>query len=194
MKTIKFLITATALAIVAIANAVERPKMEVTPITTDKAMISITNDNLAYFELSIETKQGDLVYYKQSSKPLTDYKSVFDFTKIGKGIYVLNLRVNDTKLTKKIHVADSGIFVGSDKLSFDPYFNFKDGVLKFSYLNFDKENLKLNVYGSEGLIYQTKLGNDFTISSGYDLSKLEAGNYKVILNSFNKEFEFQIEK
>lgn len=168
--------------------------MEVTPITAEKAMISITNDNLAHFELSIETKQGDLVYYKQSSKPLTDYKSVFDFTKIGKGIYVLNLKVNDTKLTKKIHVADSGIFVGSDKLSFDPYFTYKDGILKFSYLNFDKENLKLNVYDSNGLIYQTKLGNNFTISSGYDLSKLEAGNYKVVLNSFNKEFEFNIEK
>lgn len=194
MKTIKLLLAVTAVAIVAIATAVEKPKMNVIPLSAERAVISITNENLAYFELSIETRDGELVYFKQTSKPSTDYEKVFDFTNIEKGIYVLNLKVNDTKVSRKFQIADSGIYVGSAKFRFDPFFDYKDNVLKLSYLNFDKENLKLNVYGKEGLVYQSRLGKDFAISSGYNLSKLEAGNYKVVLSSYKNEFVYNLVK
>ena len=67
-------------------------------------------------------------------------------------------------------------------------------VLKFSYLNFDKENLKFAIYNNGDLVYQSKVGNDFTLSAGHDLSKLSAGNYKVVLSSYNKEFSYDIVK
>ena len=194
MKTIKLLLTATAVAIVAIATAVEKPKMNVTPLSPNRAVISITNENLAYFQLSIETKTGDVVYYKESSKPLTDYKKVFDFTKIEKGIYVINLKVNDTQLSKKFQVHETGIYVGKDVLRFDPYFTFNENVLKFSYLNVDEEKFNLNIYNKQGLVYQTKLGKDVALTSGYDLSKLETGNYEVILSSFSNEFVYSLER
>lgn len=194
MKTIKFLSTVTAVAIVAIATAVEKPKMNVIPLTADKAIVAITNENAAYFELSINSENGEMVYYKQSSEPLTDYQKVFDFASLEDGKYVLNLKVNDTSLSKDFEVAHNGIYVGNSKLRFDPYFEFKNDVLKFSYLNFDKQNLKLLIYNNEGLIYQSKLGNDFTVSSGYDLSKLTNGDYRIVLSSFDKEFTYNLVK
>ena len=194
MKTIKFLCTVSAEAIVAIATAVEKPKMEVIPLNAKQAIISITNENPAYFEVSIKALNGDMVYYKQSSKPITDYQKIFDFEKLKKGNYILNLKVNDTSLSKDFTMASNGILTGESKLRFDPYFDFENGILKLSYLNFDKENLKLNIYNNEGLSFQTKLGKDFSISKGYDLSKLEAGKYKVVLSSFNNEFVYSIEK
>ncbi len=194
MKTIKFLFTVTAVAIVAIATAVEKPKMNVIPLTADRAIVAITNENAALFELSINSEKGEMVYYKQSSEPLTDYLRVFDFASLEKGNYVLNLKVNDTSLSKNFTVDQKGISVGDSKLRFDPYFDYKDNVLKFSYLNFDKENLRFAIYNHDGLVYQSKIGNDFTVSTGYDLSKLSAGNYKVVLSSFNKEFSYDIVK
>lgn len=194
MKTIKFLFTVTAVAIVAIASAVEKPKMNVIPLTADRAVVSITNENAAYFELSIETQNGEMVYYKQSSKPLTDYQKIFDFADLKDGDYVMNLKVNDTKLSKNFEVARKGIYVGDSKLTFDPYFNFDNNVLKLSYLNFDRKNLKVLFYNEEGLVYEAKLGNDFAVSTGYDLAKLEKGNYRVVLSSPTSEFTYSLNK
>lgn len=194
MKTIKFLSTVTAVAIVAIATAVEKPKMNVIPVTADRAIVSITNENAAYFEVSIEAENGEMVYYKQSSEPLTDYKKIFDFAELKVGNYVMNLKVNDTKLSRNFEVTPREISVGNAKMSIDPYFDFKNDVLKFSFLNFDKENMAVNIYGDNGLVYSSKLGNDFTISSGYNLSNLEKGKYKVVLKSSNEEYAFSLVK
>ncbi len=194
MKTIKLLSTVMAVAIVAIATAVEKPKMNVVPITADRAVISIQNESAAKFELSIHAENGDLVYYKQSAKPLSTYQKVFDFENLKNGNYTLDLKVNDTRLLKDFAVSSEGLSIGESKLRFDPYFSFKDDVLKLSYLNFDKENYKLNIYSADGLVYQGRLGKEFGLSAGYDLSRLNSGKYDVVLSSYNNEYTFSLEK
>lgn len=194
MKTIKLLLTVLAAAIVAIATAVEKPKMNVVPLSADRAVISIENEKAAYFELSIHASNGDLVYFKQSSKPLTSYRKIFDFTDLENGNYSMNLKVNDTRLSKEFAVTANEISVGESKLRFDPYFNYDENVLKLSYLNFDGENFSLNIYDENGLVYETKLGKDFNISSGYNLSRLNSGKYQVKMSSYNNEFTYCLEK
>jgi len=54
----------TAVANVTIATPVEKPKMDVIPLTADRAIVSVTNENPALFEMFIETQDGDLVYFK----------------------------------------------------------------------------------------------------------------------------------
>ncbi|WP_157493726.1 MULTISPECIES: hypothetical protein [Draconibacterium] len=194
MKTIKLLSTVLAVAIVAVATAVEKPKMSVTPMSADKAVVTIMNENASLFELSIHAEDGELVYYKQTTKPLTSYQKIYDFKNLENGNYTMNLRVNDTRLIKDIEVASNGIFVGESKLRIDPFFAFADGILKMSYLNFDEEKLSLNIYDENGLVYQSDLGKEFNVASGYDLSALRAGKYEVILSSYNNEFTFSLEK
>ncbi len=194
MKTIKLLFTATAVAIVAIATAVENPKMNVIPVTADRAIVSITNENAALFELSIHAENGDLVYYKQSAKPITDYQKTFDFENLENGNYVMNLKINDTKLSRNFAMHNSGISVGESKLRVDPFFTFDGKTLKFSYLNFDQENFRFNLYNKQELVYQTKVGKDFNLTSGFDLSKLDSGAYTVILSSYNNEYVYNLEK
>jgi hypothetical protein len=80
-------------------------------------------------------------------------------------------------------ISGKGIEVGESKVRFAPYFDFKNNELKLSYLNFDQENLKLYFYNNEGLVYESKLGRDFNITTGYDLSGLKNGNYRVVLSS-----------
>jgi hypothetical protein len=135
-----------------------------------------------------------VVYYKESTKPLTNYQKIFDFENLENGSYVFNLRINDTELKRDFEITTKQIYVGESKLRFDPFFAFDGKILKFSYLNFDKENFRINVYNNEGLIYRSKIGNDFALSSGYDLSTLEAGNYRVVLSSFSNDFIYNLEK
>jgi hypothetical protein len=194
MKTIKLAFTVAALAAATIATAVEKPKMNVVPLNSERAVVSVTNVNPAIFEVSIEAENGDMVYYKQTSEPVTDFKQIYDFKNLAQGKYVLNLQVNNTKVMNDFQVSGKGIEVGESKVRFAPYFDFKNDELKLSYLNFDQENLKLYFYDNEGLVYETKLGRDFNITTGYDLSGLKNGNYRVVLSSFNNEFTYNLLK
>jgi hypothetical protein len=194
MKTIKLLSTAVLVAIVAIATAVEKPKMDVVPLNADRAVISVENTNAAIFELSIYAENGDLVYFKETSKPESNYKKVFDFKNLENGNYTMNVKVNDTRVVKNFTVSTKGINVGESELRFDPYFSYTNDELKLTYLNFDKENLSLNIYGEDGLVYEKAIGSDFNVISGYDLSALNSGKYEVVLSSANNNYKFDIEK
>jgi hypothetical protein len=194
MKTIRLLFTATAVAIAAIVTAVEKPKMDVIPLNANQAIVSITNENPALFEMSIETNNGDLVYYKQTTKISTEYKKTFDFANLQNGSYVLKLKVNDTRVYREFEVNNNEIVVGDSKMKFDPYFSFKNSELKFSYLNFDQENFNVSIYNGNGLLFNKKLGKDFAIQEGFNLSKLEKGNYTVVLSSLSNEYIYTLEK
>ncbi|MBN2637023.1 MAG: hypothetical protein JXR61_12190 [Prolixibacteraceae bacterium] len=195
MKTIKLFTTLMAVAIVAIATAVERPKMIVTPISPDRALVSIENENAALFELSIYATNGDLVYYKQSAEVSNNYQKVFDFKNLETGNYTMKLRVNDTRLSKNFEVQANGIVVDEEsELRFDPYFDYANNVLKLSYLNFDGEPLKIKFYDEGELIYQSSLGKNFDVQAGYDLTSLESGKYDVVLTSSSNKFSFSLEK
>lgn len=194
MKTIKLAFAVTGLAVATIASAVEKPKMNVIPLNSERAIVSVTNENPAIFEVSIEAENGDLVYYKQTSEPVTDFKQIYDFKNLADGKYVLNLKVNDTKVINDFQVSNEKIEVGESRVRFDPYFSFKNNELKLSYLNFDQENLNLYFYNNEELVYETKLGRDFNITTGYDLSKLANGNYRVVLSSGNNYYTYNLVK
>lgn len=194
MKTIKFLSTVLAVSIVAIATAVEKPKMNVVTLSGDRAVISIQNEAAALFELSIHAENGTLVYYKKTTQPLSNYQKIYDFKNLENGNYTMDVRVNDTRVLKNFEVASGGISVGESKLRFDPYFAYSDDVLKLTYLNFDQERINLNIFDEDGLVFSTNLGKDFSIASGYDLSALGEGKYEVVLTSLNNDFSFSLEK
>ncbi len=194
MKTSKFLCTVTAVAIVAIATAVERPKMDVIPLNANQARISVTNENPAIFEMSIETQGGEMVYYKQTTSSSTEYQKIFDFAELENGKYVLNLKVNDTKVIRDFEVRNDKIVVGDSKLRIDPYFLYKDNQLKFSYLNFDQEHYTMYIFNNEGLFFSKRMGKDFSMQKGFDLSGLGEGDYKVVLSSLNNEYVYRLVK
>jgi hypothetical protein len=194
MKTIKLALTLAAFAVVAMATAVEKPKMNVIPVNAERAVVLATNENPAYFELSINASNGDLVYYKQTSNQVTDFKQVYDFKNLADGKYALNLKVNDTRVINEFEVSRKGIEVGEAKVRFAPYFDYKNNELKLSYLNFDQENMNLSIFNGNGLVYESRIGRDFNITKGYDLSRLETGSYRVMLSSFNNEYQFDLVK
>lgn len=193
MKTKRSLVTLIAAAIVAMASATEKPRMSVQPLDADHVVISILNNNVSNYEISIHAKNGDIVYYKLSDKPVASYQKVYDMKNLENGDYKLSLKVNGANLERSFKVTAKNIYFGESEVDFDPYFRFDGKELKFSYLNFKMENFKMEIFDGNELIYKTKVGKDFPINSGYNLSKLEAGKYKVVLSSFNKEFVYHFE-
>lgn len=194
MKTIKVSIAALLIAVAITTTAVERPGVNLIPVNSEKVIVSVTNENAAYFELSIFTLRGEMVYYKQTNEQLKDYTKVYDFKNLVEGKYVLSLKVNDTQVTNDFEVSKNGIKVGEKKTNYDPFFSFENNELKFSYLNFDQENLKLYIYNNNGLVYEKDLGREFNMTKGLNLSRLEKGSYNIVLNSPDKQFSYNIVK
>ncbi len=194
MKTIKFFLPLVAVALVLIATATEKPKMNVIPLEDDKALIAIASEKPAYFELSIESQNGDLLYFKESSTEITDLRQVIDYSNLENGLYKLKLKVNDTFVSRDIEVNNSGLIIAEAKMKYAPYFTYSGDVLKLSFLNFEKESINLKIYSKGNLIFENKLGKGFVLNAGYNLSNLEKGNYTVELSSLSNDFSYNIEK
>ena len=194
MKTKQFLSALAAVAFAVTVTAVEKPKMNVIPLSDENALIAVANENPAYFELSILAENGDLVYYKESATETTDLRQIINYSNMENGLYTLKLKVKDTYVSRDFEINSKGMKVGESKMKYTPHFAYSSDVLKLSYLNFDQENVKFKIYSEGDLVYEKRLGKEFVISAGFDISQLEEGKYEIELSSMNNQFSYNIEK
>ena len=194
MKTKRSLATILAVAIGVLASAIEKPKMSFEALNSDRAIVTVLNKNAAHLEVSIFTDKNEMVYFKQTDKPLTSYQKIFDFENLENGDYLLKIKVDNVQNNRWFSVTSTKIYIGESKEIFEPYYDFDGKDLKFSLFNNNEENYKLKIYNDYGLIYKSKIGSDTFINSGYDLSNLEDGKYRVVLASGSNEFVYNLEK
>jgi hypothetical protein len=194
MKTKQFLFTFALVAFALVSGAVEKPKMNVIPLNDEKALIAVANEKPAYFELSILSEKGDLVYYKESSSEITDFRQLINYSNLENGNYTLKLKVNNTYVSRNLAINNNEMIVGETKMMYAPYFALENDILKLSFLNFDEENMKFRILQDGELVFENRLGNEFVISEGFDISKLEKGNYEIELSSYKNQFSYNIEK
>lgn len=197
MKTTKLFSKVTMLiAFVAFANtlmAAGNLKVNILPLTADKAVVAISNTDAANFKISIRNDNGETVYYKETDGDTKDYRKIFDFSDLDRGDYKLSVSVNGLTTERAFKIDNTNIAVGKEKSLLEPYFGYKNGVLKLSYLNFPEEKLRLNVYDGPELIFTKELGNKFNVIEGYDLSKLAKGSYSVVLTSDSQNYSYNLD-
>lgn len=197
MKTTKLFSKVTMLiAFVAFANtlmAAGNLKVNILPLTSEKAVVAISNTDAANFKISIKNDNGETVYYKETDGNNKDYRKIFDFSDLDRGIYKLSVSANGLTTEREFKIDNSNIAVGKEKSLLEPYFGYKNGVLRVSYLNFPEENLSLNFYNGSELVYSKELGKKFNVLEGYDLSKLAKGSYSVVLTSESKNYSYDLD-
>ena len=197
MKTIKTISKVTMLfAFVAFANtlmAAGNLKVNILPLTSERAVIAISNTDAANFKISIENVKGETVYYKETNADSKDYRKIFDFSNLDKGEYRLAVSVDGSTSERSFKIENKNIAVGKEKTVVEPFFAYKDGIFKLSYLNFEEESLSLNFYSDNDLVYTKKLGSDFNVIEGFNLSKLDRGNYSVVLSTDSKNFSYNVD-
>ena len=196
MKTINSISKVTMLiAFVAFANtlmATGNLKVNILPLTSETAVVAISNNVAANFQISIANEDGEVVYYKETDADAKDYRKVFDFSNLEKGEYKLLVAIDGMSSERSFTIENKNIAVGKEKSLLEPYFFYKDGVLKLSYLNFSEENLSLNFYDKNDLVYSKKIGNKFNVLEGFDLSKLSKGAYAVVLSGDSENFSYNV--
>lgn len=194
MKTKRSLVIIIAVFAAVIVFATEKPKMNVQPLNADQVLVTVQAEKASNLEVSVFDKEGNIVYYKQSIKPVQKFNKIFDVESLDNGNYIMQLTANGVMLKRELEISKSKIKVGFSEEYATPYFTASTEVLTITHLNFDNKNYYLNIYDEKGLVYKSKVGNSSPLHSGFDLSELKSGNYTAVLNSGKSEFNYQFEK
>jgi hypothetical protein len=194
MKTISKL--TMLFAFVAFANTLMAGgnlKVNIVPLNSEKAVVAISTTDAANLQISIENENGEKVYYKETDAENNGYNKVFDFSNLEAGNYKLLVSTNGLSSERPFSIDKKNIAVGKEKNLMEPYFSYTEGALKMSYLNFPEENVNLNLYTNNDLVYSKTIGKKFSIVEGYDLSKLEKGKYTAVLSSRSSLYSYDFE-
>ena len=194
MKTIGTLTMMFAIMMIAnVSLATGNLRVDILPLTVDRAVVAISNTAESNFEISIENSAGETVYYKETEGKIADYRKIYDFSKLESGQYTLTVNVDGAISKRDFNIDREGIQVGRMKSIVEPYFAFNNDILRVAYLNFPGAKMNLMIYDGEGLIYSKALKNTFSVNEGLNLSKLKAGNYDVVLATDDQVFNYTVE-
>jgi hypothetical protein len=194
MKTIlKVTLLFAFAAFVNTAFAAGNLNVNIVPLSADKAVVAISSLTDSSLKISVEDELGRIIYYKETEEPAGDYRKVFDFSYLEEGIYKLTVESDKLITKREFEIDNAKISVGKEKTTLEPFFYYKDNLLRCSYLNFEKENLKLYFFDQGELIYTKEIGRNFTVSEALNLSKLDKGNYTAMLSTGEKDYTYDIE-
>jgi len=183
-------------ALVAFANtlfAVGNLKVNMIPVKAEKALVAISTLSNSIFNITIADDRENIVYYQENLSPVENYRKIYNFSDLEDGTYQLTVVCNDLTSVRQFKKSNGQIKVGEEKTTLEPFFGYENGILKFTYLNFGKEDMTIHFYKNNEHIYSKEIGRDFIIQQALDLSKLDKGTYEAVLYAGTKQFEYPIQ-
>ncbi|WP_297088765.1 hypothetical protein [uncultured Draconibacterium sp.] len=181
MKNFAVLLVLVMLANVALASG--NLKVNLLENDVDYAVMEISNADMSLVEIDVKNAYGDELYSLETTVPVNEFKKRYNFSELEDGLYFYSVKIDDEKVVKELEIVDGKVEVVDVRKSVDPYFVQENDMLKFSFLNFQKENVTLYVYEDSKLLTESKLGNSFTINKAVDLKDLKKGNYEVVITN-----------
>lgn len=192
ITTLSFLLATVLLS--NIASATGNFKVNLSAKTEGKALLSVTNDSEQIYEIVISDSDGNTIYSYETKDSKADFNQTMDFSNLENGLYRMNVRMDGAQYEKFLTVDESGVSVEKSTKKTEPIFQFQNNVIKFSHLNHGDEEMSLHLYQNGSLVWEKELENKFAISKGIDISKLDRGNYNLVLLSGDDIYEYQISR
>lgn len=167
------------------------PKLKFETYSTEKAIIAIENNDENAL-LTIENEDGDVVYYREGNITDKTYSKIFNFKNLSNGYYKATVKNNVGEHTLNFTV--KGDEIKLTETTSAPYFNVANNLLKLSYLNSNQEPVSLTLLMDNEEVYNKYLGEKFSINAGFNISRLEKGNYTVVLSNGDNSFSYNFKK
>lgn len=192
----KVMVAVILVVIIAVKTlAGEAPKLKLIPHSTNQAIVIINNNENSPSELVIEDMNGNLSYYKEGRIDEKMYTKLFNFKNLDNGTYKITASNNSGKKEVTFKVTDNGIKVEMDNYSANrPFIEVEDNILKLSFLNHSLNEIYLSIANVNGEIYKRSLGNDFSITTGINLTKLNYGDYAAVISDGENTYSYNFEK
>lgn len=168
-------------------------KVNLLPMAGEKAVMDISTLTNSKLTITVADANNQIVYFKETTEPVDIYRKVYDFSDLNEGWYTITVECNCLKSEHQFKKTWKDIEFGKEKTTLEPFFGFQDGVIKCTYLNFPEENVKLSLYADNELLYSRKIGRNFRVLEGLNVSKMQKGNYMTILTAGEKEYYYPVE-
>jgi hypothetical protein len=200
MKTkIFYLTTKITVAVILVlvlvlkVSANETPVIKFVPFSAENAVISLEKEALTSGELTIEPATGGEVLYRENFSEGNSYSKMFGFKNLKDGDYKITVK-DENGATSTFFTVKEKRFVNNDTLEIKPFISVENDVVKISYLNHTLKNVEFTLENEEGIIYNKSLGNEFNISAGFDIRKLEKGDYAINISNGDKKYSYTFNK
>lgn len=193
MKTRTWILTILAFFIATVGFATEFPTMNLIPVEGDKAMLAYNAPTAATLEITLSDCNGSILYFKRTTGQENELNQIFDFSELEDGDYCMSVNYGNRSISRNLHIEGEEISVGAPMRCFEPYFTLEDKMLNVSLYNSPQKQVFVNIYKDGTHIDGFKLGKDLAIQKRIDLSRLEAGEYEVILTDYVKDHKFVAE-
>lgn len=194
-KIMVAIILVAVLAIKALAATGEGPKVKLIPYKDEFAIITVNNASEEISQLAIEDAQGDIVYYREGLKSFQNfYHKTFDLRNLNDGDYKVIVENKSGRKELDFAITDGNVKVENGAATPSPYFEVKEDVLKLSLLNHTLRDVKLSISNEDQTFFRKSLGDDFSITTGFNLEQLTSGSYQVKITSGDETFSYNFEK
>lgn len=174
-------------------SATDAPKLKFVPYSNDRAVVSLNNESEVVTKLTIENAAGDVVYYNDGSINEKVYSKVFDFKNLSDGEYKITVSNKYGKNSMFFTVENSAIVENATE-TVSPFVEVKDNVLKISYLNHKLSDVEVSLRNEDGEVFNKSLGKDFSINAGFNLARLESGDYAINITDGVKTYSYNFNK
>ena len=194
MKTIlkmTLVIAFAALANASLASGNLIVKLQ--PVSNEKAVMNILTLTNSHLSITVTDEENRIVYFNETTEPVDRYRQVYNFSDLESGVYKLTVKSDDLTSEQVFEKNRREIVVGKEKTTLKPYFGYQDGMIKCTYLNFPKENVKLRFFEKTHLIFSKEIGRNFNVCGALNVSKLGKGEYVAILSAGDKEYMYPLE-
>lgn len=160
------------------------------PLNKDyHATVTLTNLEEGKYNLTIESENGVNVYYDALLESPEQFSKVFDFSRLEDGEYTLRLKSRNGLSERHFDIVNGKIKVYYEEKE-EPEFKTMGQKAVFSIPNEMGKYYSIRIYNDNGeeLYYANE--NSATIRKMFDFSKVDAGNYKILVSSNNNEFAY----
>ena len=195
MKNLKTSIAGLVLVLISGAvMATGNLKVDVIPADKKKTLVHAVNSDKSKFEIDIKNEKGEIVYYKMTVKPETEYAKYYNFSALRSGIYTITVKVDDELMESTLKIDHGQVELIKQKKEIQPYFTLNGNCLEVSWLNFAQEDSRLQIFDKKGLLFEKTLDRQFTVNTALDLSQLTRGEYTAVLITGNNYYEYSVKK
>jgi hypothetical protein len=194
MKTIKTILAVVIAGLIgSSAMASGNLRVNITSGSKDLAEVEIMNVKMSTFEIDVTNENGEVIFYKETKTPATNYKRNYDFSRLEDGTYFFTVKIDNEVKETKFNIEKGQLKVVEAKKMVEPVFVMDNKQLKMSYLNFEQEDTKVIVYDRfRNMLYEKDLNKQFATHHGLDFSKAPRGDYEVVLSSGNSVHSYDV--
>lgn len=194
MKTIKAMFVLILAVLAAnVSSASGKVKFDKTANDSEVALAATSFVEMSSIEVNVKDGFGEVLYESNLTAPASTFNKKFDFSSMENGKYWFKVKINNETTVNKFEVKNGNVEMLEVRKSSEPHFVYKDNQLKLTLLNHQNEDVTMYVYDdSRKIMYKKELGTQFAIHHGVDLSKLQRGNYEVVLVNDRDIFDIDV--